>query len=125
MSNVTLTLEQYTALATLARAGCTNVDQSRSLEVFLRDIDKSNGVTRNVLLVQWQELDSPLPAGTRFPEKWPPEMRALLERTDRSISKSDVIDMVNAKAKNPHEIMVTRDVAGIVGWTKLEDFFIT
>ena len=75
--------------------------------------------------MQWQELDAPMPAGARFPDKWPPEMRALIERTDRPIAKVDVNVVVKNMANNPREVMVTRDTSGLVGWTKLDDFFIT
>lgn len=125
MSSVTLNNEQYTALTALARRGCTNVEQTRTLESFLKEIDKTNGVTRFVLLVQWQELDSPIPPNAVFPEKWPPELRLLMERVDRPIAKADVTTAVAKHAKNPHEVIVTRDVGGLVGWTKLDDFFIT
>ena len=120
-----LTEEQYTALITLARQGVASPDQARNLEVFLQNIDKSNNITRYTLLVQWQELDSPVPPGARFPDKWPPEQRALIERTDRAIAKADVLTVVKKNSRNAHEILVTRDVAGLVGWTKIDDFFIT
>lgn len=128
MSNVTMSLEQYAALISLARAGASGPgdgDKMRALEVFLKDIDAANNVARYALLVQWQELDSPVPPGARFPDKWPPEMRFLLERTDRPIAKADVLAALKKVAKNPHEVMVTRDVGGVVGWTKIDDFFIT
>lgn len=125
MSDVTLDIEQYTALLTLARRGTTNPEQLRTLEAFLKDIDKKNNVTRFTLLIQWQELDSPLPPNAVFPETWPPEMRLIMERTDRPIAKTDVLTAVSKRAKNPSNIMVTRDVAGLVGWTKIDDFFIT
>lgn len=125
MSDVTLNIEQYSALVTLARRGCENPEQARTLESYLKEIDKQNHVTRYSLLIQWQELDSPVPPTARFPEKWPPELRLFMERIDRPIAKSDVTSAVAKHAKNPHEVMVTRDVAGLVGWTKLDDFFIT
>ena len=125
MSEVKMSSEQYSALIALARQGITNGEQARTLEAFLRDIDAENNVVRYVLLVQWQELDSPVPPGTKFPEKWPPEMRIFIERADRPIAKADVLGAIAKKAKNPHEILVTRDTAGLVGWTKIGQFFIT
>lgn len=125
MSDVTVTQEQYKALITLARQGCTSQDQVRALEVFLKDIDTKNGVTRYALLVQWQELNSPLPPNTRFPEQWPPQMRLVVERTDRPIAKADVTAAVAQRASSPTNIMVTADLGGAVGWTKIEDFFVT
>lgn len=125
MSEVKMSSEQYMALIALARVGVANAEQARTLEAFLEDIDANNNVTRYVLLVQWQELDSPIPPGTKFPEKWPPELRLFIERTDRPVAKSDVLTAVSKRAKNPHNLLVTRDSAGIVGWTQLDKFFVT
>lgn len=122
---LTLNQEQYLALVSLARAGATTPDQQRVLEKFLKDLESSNGMSRYSLLVQWQELESPLPPSTDFPAVWPPEMRALVERTDRPIAKVDVTKVVADKAKNPTNVLVTKDLGGIVGWTRLNDFFIT
>lgn len=125
MSNVTLNLEQYLALLSMARRGATSPDHTRTLEAFLKDIDRTSGITRYTLLVQWQELNSPLPPNTRFPDVWPPEMRATMERTDRPIAKADVLALVKDRARNGSNILVTKDLGGIVGWTKVEEFFIT
>lgn len=121
--NLTLTQEQYQALIYLARLGSVTPDQKRVLEKFLKDLEALNGYKRYLLLVQWQELNSPLPAGTDFPAVWPPEMRRTIEREDRPIAKSDVLKEVDTYAKNPTNILVTKDVGGIVGWTKIDDFF--
>jgi|HigsolmetaAR201D_1030396.scaffolds.fasta_scaffold19712_2 hypothetical protein len=125
MSEVKMSSEQYMALIALARVGVANAEQARTLEAFLADIDANNNVTRYVLLVQWQELDSPIPPGMKFPEKWPPELRLFIERTDRPVAKADVLKALSKKAKNPHQILVTRDPAGIVGWTQIDKFFVT
>ncbi len=119
-----LTTEQYVALITLARKG-VSIEQAHTLESFLKQIDKENNITRHTLLVQWQERDSPVPPGSRFPDKWPPELRTLLERLDRPISKADVVTAVHKASNNPHTILVTRDALGIVGWTSLDLFFVT
>lgn len=122
---IELDQEQYLALISLARKGADTPDKKRVLENFLKDIDAANGVSRYVLLVQWQEADAPLPKNADFPVVWPPSMRLTLERTDRPIAKSDVTKAVAAKASNPVEVLVTRDLGGIVGWVKLNDFFVT
>jgi len=124
MANLTISLEEFTALASLARAGAATPDKRRTLETFLKSIEAKNNVKRYVVWVQWQEQDSPVPTSD-FPEKWPPEMRVLLERTDRPIAKSDVVTAVDKKASKPTNIMVTKDPGAVVGWTKLEDFFVT
>lgn len=123
--SVALDQEQYLALVSLARQGADTPDKKRVLENFLKSIDVANGVSRYVLLVQWQEAGAPPPATADFPTSWPPNMRLLLERADRPIAKSDVTKAVDAKASQPIEILVTKDVGGVVGWTKLDDFFIT
>ena len=124
-SSVTLTIEQYEALVFLARKGAGTSDAKRVLENFLKDVDKTNGVTRYFLKARWQELGAALPKITSFPTTWPPELELDLERTDRPIAKVDVEEAVNKKASKPENIMVTRDPAGIAGWTKLDQFFIT
>jgi len=125
MPNVTLDQEQYLAIVSLARQGAQTPDKKRVLERFLQDIDEKNGVTRYVLWVQWQEQEQPLPPTTNFPETWPPQMRAILERVDRPIAKSDVLKVVKDRARNPTNILVTRDVGALVGWTAVNDYFIT
>lgn len=123
--SVTLDQEQYLALISLARQGADTPDKKRVLENFLKSIDAANGVNRYTLLVQWQEADAPLPKTADFPTVWPPSMRLTIERSDRPIAKSDVTKAVAAKASNPVEVLVTRDLGGIVGWTKVDDFFVT
>jgi len=122
---ITLDQEQYLALVSLARAGQDTPDKKRVLETFLRDIDLKNGVQRFVLWVQWQEQQSPLPPGTNFPEVWPPQLRALLERADRPIARSDVDKVVKDRSKSPTNILVTKDIGALVGWAKIDEFFIT
>lgn len=125
MSEIRITTEQYLALASLARRGADGDDHVRAMELLFKDIDRTNGITRYTLLIQWQELESPLPPTARFPDKWPPEFRAFIERTDRPVAKADVLAAVNERATNPTNILVTKDVGGIVGWTKVDDFFVT
>lgn len=121
--SINLSNEEYLSLVALARQGATTSDHKRALEAFLKNVDSKNGITRYKLLVQWQEQDSPLPPTTRFPDVWPPEMRATLERTDRAIAKADVEKVLEDRASKPTNVMVTRDMGGVVGWTKLEDYF--
>lgn len=119
----TLTQEQYEALIALARRGATTDEQLRSLGVFLQTIERANGVTRSFVLVQWQEMDAPLPAGTTFPEVWPPDMRWPIELISRPVARADVDAVLRVRAINPTGVMCTRDPAGIVGWIPVEDFF--
>ena len=123
--SVTLDLEQYLALVSLARVGADTPEKKRVLESFLQNIDAANKQTRYTLQVQWQELNSPVPASADFPAVWPPSMRATVERTDRPIAKSDVMKKVTSLAKEPTNILVTKDPGGIVGWTTIDAFFIT
>jgi hypothetical protein len=125
----TLTQEEYEALIALAREGTkdddgqVDHDLAVRLDAFLRSIEKNNGIERDAVWVQWQELDEPLPAGTRFPEVWPPEKRVYIELIGRRVAKADVDDVLRQNAKNPTSQMVTSDPGAMYGWTPLSDYF--
>jgi len=119
----TLTQEQYETLVALARKGSTTEDQARDTDAFIRTIETKNGITRYYLLVQWQEIDSPLPPGVRFPHVWPPELRASIEFLSRPVAKSDVLSLLKERARQPTNVLVTTDPGGVLGWTKLDEFF--
>ena len=126
----TLTQEEYEALIALAREGTkndegqvTNHDLAVRLDAFLRSIEKNNGIERSAVWVQWQELDEPLPPGTRFPEEWPPRMRVYIELISRRVARSDVDDALRQNATNPTSVLVTSDPGAMYGWTELDDFF--
>jgi hypothetical protein len=127
----TITQQQYEALIALARAGTvnddgvSNVNESLKLDAFLKKIESDNGVTRSALWVQWQEMDQPLPPSTNFPDVWPPELRFYIEFVTRLVSKADVEAMLEVQARNPNNVLVTRDPAARVGWTAIDDFFVT
>jgi hypothetical protein len=125
----TLTREEYEALIGYAREGAKDVDgnvvhdKAVALSNFLVSIEKKNGITRDQLWVQWQELDAPLPVGTRFPEKWPPELRVFIEQVTRPISRADVDEVLEANARNPTSVLVTKDPGALYGWTEIDQFF--
>jgi len=122
---LTLSLPEYESLVALARRGTEDdSDKARDLEAFLKRVETNNGITRHFLLVRWQELNEPLPAGTRWPETWPPELQASIEQTTRAIAEADVDLLIQQRAKNPLSVMVTTDPAGIAGWTLKEDYFL-
>jgi hypothetical protein len=122
----TLTQEEYESLIKLARVGVGNsAKRLTELEQWLRLIEVKNGVTRSFVLVQWQELDSPLPAGTRFPTVWPPQLRKPIELISRPVARVDVEAVVAQYGNTPVDILVTRDPAGLVGWQTLDQFFLT
>ncbi len=129
MAFIQLDQNEYESLIELARRGAiqadgtVHADSARALNQWLEYIEKKNGITRYFVWVQWQEQDAPLPAGTNFPTKWPPEMRAPLATVSRPIARIDVEALVQAKAKKPTSILVTKDPAGVVGWTELDAFF--
>ena len=125
MSNMTLTVQQYTALVALARRGAPDAVE---LEQFLVSIEKANGITRYFALVRWQETDSPLQPTVRFPENWPPSRwrpraSAAIEKVNSPITRQDVNDLLSTRARRPVTVLVTRDPAGNVGWTPVDDFF--
>ena len=115
--------EEYAALCALARAGASTPEQKTRLELFLRDIEKRNGVQRYFLLVRWQEANQALPATTRFPEVWPPQLEEPIEIVGRPVAKSDVLALLASRASSPISIMLTSDPAGLVGWTRFEKMF--
>jgi hypothetical protein len=123
MATFTLTQEQYEALIAYARAGVTTDSESLVLDSFLKSIEKASGITRSLVWVQWQEQDQPLPPTTSFPAVWPPELRFRLELVSRPVAKVDVTKMLSTHARKPVSVLCTRDPAGLVGWTKLEEFF--
>lgn len=119
-----LTLEQYESLVALARAGGA-ADSRKLVELnqWFKLIEKQNGLTRDFLLIQWQELSGPVPLVTRFPEVWPPQLRRAIELVTRPICRADVDAVLKQYASEPLSALVTRDPAGLVGWTSLDDFF--
>ena len=121
---ISLSQQEYEALVSLARRGATSEEDTRRLESFLQSVEKSNGIVRHFLLVQWQELNQPLPAGTDFPASWPPNQRASIELLTRPIARADVEALLVKKAKQPTNVLVTRDPAGILGWSTLDHFFV-
>ena len=127
----TLTQQEYEALISLARdgtkddEGTVHANKARELDEFLRLIEKNNGVTRDGLWVQWQELNEPLPPTANFPYKWPPEKRWYIELITRKVAKVDVEAVVADRAKNAHNVLVTPDPGARVGWTSVDDYFTT
>lgn len=120
MSNIVLTVQQYTALVALARRGAPD---AVDLERFLVSIEKANGIQRYFLLVQWQETDRLDQPTTRFPEKWPPTQRAAIEKVNNPVTRQDVNDLLSTNARRPVTVLVTRDPAGVVGWTPIDNYF--
>jgi hypothetical protein len=125
MFPLSLDQQQYESLVALARAGATTEEKSRQLEQFLRSVEKANGITRDFVLVRWQELDQPLPIGTFFPTSWPPQLQRTIEMVTRPIARADVERMLDVHATNPTSVMCTRDPAGVLGFKTLDQFFIT
>jgi hypothetical protein len=122
--DITLRQDQYESLISLARQGVeSNPDDVRRLEEFLTDIETTNGITRSIVWVRWQELDAPLPAGTSFPDTWPPEWQRKIELITRPVARADVDRVITVHANNPLSIMCSRDPAGVLGWTAVDDFF--
>jgi hypothetical protein len=121
----TLTQEQYEALIAFARRGITpGSADSLTLDAFLKNIEQASGITRYALWIQWQEIHQPLPPTTAFPDVWPPELRYYLEFLSRPISKNDVLAVLKLQAKQPTNVLVTKDPAAKVGWTPIDSFFI-
>jgi hypothetical protein len=128
MPNLTLTQEQYEALIALARQGAEAAEDpsgtSLQLDIFLKDLEAANGITRYAVWVQWQEMDQPLPPTTAFPTSWPPTQRAYIEFLTRPVAKVDVMNVVAQKASKPTNILVTKDPGATLGWTPIAAFFL-
>lgn len=131
MATFNLSQEDYEALVALARKGTINADGSvdqgaaLALDTFLRSLEEKAGVQRYALWIRWQDADNELPPNTNFPKTWPPELSFYLEFISRPVSKQDVLSVVrNEGTTNPVNIMVTSDPAALVGWTKLDDYFL-
>lgn len=126
---ITLQQSDYETLVELARRGTLDSsgqvmpDRARDLDSWLKNLEEVNDIHRYAIWVQWQEQDAPLPPGTRFPEQWPPLLRAYLALTTRPIARGDVDTLLNSKARNPTNVLVTRDPGAIVGWTQVDVFF--
>ena len=130
MTTFNLQQDQYEALIELARRGTYDArgqvipEVSRQLDVWLRLIEEQNGITRSSLWIQWQEVDSPVPPTASFPRVWPPELRYFLQLLTRPICRADVEQVVNQKARNPVNILVTPDAGAEVGWCTLDQYFL-
>ncbi len=117
---VTMTLEQYEALASMAFQGANN---PRGLVNMLGEIDRSNTLQRYIAVIRWQELDSP-PPGIRYPVEWPPSMTLLLSQS-KPISREFAETSLAAAARRPTNALITKDPAGKVGWSTFDVFFRT
>jgi hypothetical protein len=122
--NFTLDQEEYEALIALARAGTvSDPNKSRQLELWLRRIERQNDINRDLVVVLWQEMDAPLPTGTFFPTNWPPTLKRTVELTTRPVARVDIDKVLEAHAVNPTSVMCTKDPAGILGLTPIDQFF--
>jgi hypothetical protein len=126
---LSLNQAEYETLVEYARQGTLNADgnviaeKALGLDAWLRYIEGKNDIHRYFVWVQWQEQDAPLPAGTVFPEKWPPELRAFIALTSRKISRADVYAVLEQRARQPTSVLVTNDPAAKVGWTEVDQYF--
>jgi hypothetical protein len=126
---ISLIQTDYEALVEMARRGTFNPDgtinstSSLALEAFLTSIEKAAGIQRYAVWVQWQEAGAPLPPNTNFPTVWPPEQRFYLALVSRPIAKDDVDKMLQSKAREPQNVLVTRDPTATVGWQDYATFF--
>ena len=120
---ISIDTDQYESLVGLARLGATTAEAQRQVTDLLLAIEQQNGITRYCLWVQWQEGGKQLPATVRFPDRWPPELRCSLERTDRALALADVTKVLATRATKPVSILVTTDPGAVLGWTPIADYF--
>lgn len=117
-----LTEEEYATLRGYALEGKTG-DSARQLTEFCADIERRNGYVFYTVYVQWTEANAPLPRTADFPEKWPPQWRIPVTVQGRPVARADVTKALAQAATTPVDILVTRDPAMLVGWTKADLFF--
>jgi hypothetical protein len=115
--------EEYSALIFLSKKYITDAEELRRVDSYHRSIETKNGIVRYLLRVRWQELEAPLPPMASFPRVWPPELDLTIEKVAIPIARYDVEQALKQKASKPFNVMVTKDPAGIVGWTKIDDYF--
>jgi len=102
------------------------INQSKAfvLDAALKDIERSNNITRYSLWCQWNNPNQPLPPGVRFPKTWPLDLRERIEFLSRPISKEDVLGLVAQRCPNAINILVTKDPGATLGWTEIDSFFV-
>lgn len=115
MADVTLSRTQYDALLAAA-----NGDAAVDVDSLQASIDAANGITRYRLLIRWYEIGGQ-PAPRHSLSSWPPEQEFLLEM-ERPITRTDVDEVLDNNATNPADPMVTTDLGGEIGLTKLDDW---
>lgn len=117
------TIVEFGRRGTLNSDGTVNQDSALAFNSWLEALERRNGIERSFVWVQWQEQNAPLPPGTVFPNKWPPEMRAYIALVSRPVALVDVEAVLEKQARNPTAVLVTRDPAASVGWTELNVYF--
>ncbi len=115
---ISMTNDQYSALLDFAFQRRTN---SAELTELQRRIDDANGVVRFFLYVRWMERGGSPPSRIEIGRGWPPTQQFKL-RLDRPITPEDVQRVLDTQARSPAYVTVTKDEAGIVGWTELEQW---
>lgn len=130
---ITLNELEYSTLVGFARAGTYNADgtvdvkRAERLEVYLREYERKNEITRYFLGVRWQEATQsyslPAVGDQRFPRAWPPQMQSTIETINRPITEQDVETLLKNRATNPTTVLVTTDPALLAGWQALESYF--
>lgn len=121
--NITLTQEQYEALASLATAGAKTQEAKLQVDKFLRSIETANNITRYFLNIRWQDARPAQHPPTAFPAQWPPQLQGSITLFDRPVAKSDVLTYVGSRCTEAVGILVTPDPAGVYGWSKVDDYF--
>ena len=109
-------------LVALARVGLVGKNQV-PLDQMLARIEKTNGIRRHLLWVQWQEATAVVPVEARFPKNWPENLRTKIEQIGTPITQQQVESTVALHANKPIDILVTPDPNGVLGWSTVEQYF--
>lgn len=113
---ITMSRAEYDALiAAGLAADTTEIERLQAI------IDETNSITRYRLQIRWQDIGGTRPTHIELGLGWPTDQSFLLE-LERPIERADVDTVTSTQAQNPVSIMVTRDPAGVVGWTLVGDY---
>lgn len=100
----------------VSRVQATDPLKSQEVEQLWAEIDRQNSIQTYVAWVRWRDANAAPPRMSEPPASWPPQYQAQITLAV-PITKQYLVDFVAARTPNPAGIWITRDPAGLVGWT--------
>lgn len=115
-----LEIERATLDALVAAAREQRTDD---VNLIYESVLLENGVQIYKLYVRYVEMqDQPQYVGPLRGEMTWPNFQKYIIQLERPICRDDVDTVLREVAGNPHDVHVTTDPLGNVGWTQLEEF---